>query len=204
MFFSCPMGTHKAEAHSGTGVEFIPELLPAASGCRLEGVVWKDLWKIKALLIIDRLTTRQTFIFIWGGGENGLKKKDERARKARAGEEKKRKEKKERKSKRKQWISSIIYKLQGHWRSVPVSYLHGYFKRKNKQRAPQLPISIPWLSGLWHRPRHGRHRAVRRLMTNSWVRLYQPGSLVLSARLRSRNTGWLLRMRKTEYFCFPL
>lgn len=166
------MGTHKAEAHSGTGVEFIPELLPAASGSGLEGVVW-DLWKIKALLIIDRLTSRQTFILIWGGGENGLKKKDERTRKAGG------KGEREGKSKRKQWISCIIYKLQGHWHSVPVSYLHGYFKRKNKQRAPQLPISIPWLSGLWHRTRHGRHRAVWRLMTNSWVRLYQPGWLVL-------------------------
>lgn len=103
--------------------------------------------------------------------------------------EEKKNQKQGRTRKKKQWILHIIHKLQGHWHSVPVSYLHGYFKRKNKQATPQLPISILWLSEIWHRPRHSRHRELQRPpMANSWIlqhagcRLYQAKvSLVLSS-----------------------
>lgn len=111
--------------------------------------------------------------------------------------------------KRKRWIWPVVYKLQGHWRSVPVSYLHGYFKRKNKQGTPQLPISILRLSETWHRPRHGRHRELRRpAMAHSRSpalglhSLTRQGGISLKL-ICSRDTAWLLRTGKSQYSIFP-
>lgn len=139
------MDIYEAEALPRTGLVFSSEFVPNA------GAVWSRLWKIRAFLIIGRFTTRQSVLSSEMGG---MKRGAGWTRKKKKEEKRTKLEAVGRTRKRKQWILRIIYKLRGHWCSVPVSYLHGYFKRENKQAAPQLPISILWPSGIWHRPRH--------------------------------------------------